>query len=310
MFVSLKARSSKSRFIKSIFLSALGAGIFDNSSIMQAATINPLDATGSFGSDPVSVGWQGSSASAVNTVQTVRTTAPWIRPATTLDASSTFTTFQAWDVFTNGNINVNNPPSAPGANSNSPPFVEDAAHNGAGTAQIRETTGTAFLTGGGNIYSFSAVTKFALDIPNYAQGAGFNTNYLLQIRSLGTGLDTNPASLDAIKINGIGIDTLPNFSFQTLENIALGGMGGSQTDYKFEFTLPGNSALDTITFASAGSSMSLDRVSLDTSITAVPEPTTWAAIALSGLVGAAVYSRRLKREAKNQVAQRNNEFVL
>jgi hypothetical protein len=72
-------------------------------------------------------------------------------------------------------------------------------------------------------------------------------------------------------------------------------MGGDTAalDYKLEFSLPGNSALDTLTFGSAGSGLSFDKVFTDTNVTAIPEPS---ALLLSTLlVIPAIIARRLRK---------------
>ncbi|MGC4006865.1 MAG: hypothetical protein QM811_28555 [Pirellulales bacterium] len=58
-----------------------------------------------------------------------------------------------------------------------------ASYNSFGTPRITETSGTSFLTGGGNIYSFAAPTAFTMTVPKDITGA--NKNYLLQIKTQG-----------------------------------------------------------------------------------------------------------------------------
>lgn len=73
------------------------------------------------------------------------------------------------------------------------------------------------------------------------------------------------------------------------------GFGGGLQDWKFEWIdLPGNLASNLLTFAAAGSSLSLDWVAVDTiAVEAVPEASSLAMLA--GVTLAAVGIRRLRR---------------
>lgn len=271
-------------FAKSFLLAACCLSGF--SPLCLSATIEPSDLTGSFGTDPVAWG----SAYTPNSVATTRTTVPWNRPTSLALANADKTTFQAWDVFAEALANGTNPPNNPGTMA--APWVEPF-FNPNGTANVSETTGTAFIPGSGNIYSPSTVTAFSISVPNYNQ-AGMATNYLLQLRTQGTNPD-----FASFLINGLAVSSLPNYSLQELIAVPLGGFGGTLRDFKLEFTLPSNNALDTLTFAASGSSMSLDKVFIDTQVTsAIPEPSTWA-LSLLGLGGSLYFARRKRIAASS-----------
>jgi len=250
---------------------------------LQGAFIDPADATGTFGSDPTT--WAASFPDMnTNTAQplegitaTVRTSTPWTR-------GSANTTYQGWDRFTSSSA-ANNPNSASVLNE-----VDANPLNPNGTATVTQTNPGAFLTSSGNIYSPTSATAYSIAIPNYNLGAGSQTNFLVQLRAF-----TGDFNINSFQINGTPINSLPNFSWQLLDKFVYSAMGGDTAalDYKLEFSLPGNSALDTLTFSSAGSGLSFDKVFVDTSVTAVPEPTV---LLLGSLVVIpVVLARRLRK---------------
>lgn len=159
---------------------------------------------------------------------------------------------------------------------------------------VVETTGTGFITGGGNIYSFSAPTEFEVSVPNYDLGRRpFGTTVLVQMRTLGSELD-----YETIQIGGIS----PIETTELNRTDVGGGFGGALVDVLFRFELLGNSADYLIEFEAAESSMSLDRLSIDTFATSllstrsvgssirassfgpVPAPGTACALASLGLI--------------------------
>jgi hypothetical protein len=245
---------------------AVVAGLATSAS---AAFIEPADATGSFAADPA--GW----GNTPNTVATVRTTPTWNRPDVLSEASLAYTTYQAWDVFTQVGAGKANSPNVPGVVPD-PPRVEGPATNPNGTAAVFELTGAGFVTGGGNIYSPGAPVSMKTDVPNYNLGSGYQTHVVLQIRTQGTNIDTA-----ALAVNGVLASTLGDYSYQPILTVAMGAQG-SLIDHKFEFTIPGNNALDSITWNSIESSSSHDKVSIDTRATAVPEPSS-VLLSLAGL---------------------------
>lgn len=160
-------------------------------------------------------------------------------------------TYQQWDVFTSALFGPNLP--------------DIANNNPNGTAQLVQTIPGAFVTGGGNIYAPSTPVSFTVDVPDYDQGAGFFTTAVLQIRTLGTSLD-----LTSVTFNGVA----PQVTGLLLQQ-PLGGFGGFLEDWLFQWNnLIGNGAINTVAFGSAGTSMSLDRVAIDTIVRPVPEPSS------------------------------------
>jgi hypothetical protein len=243
-----------------------------------AAFIEPSDATGSFGADPA--GW----GNGPNTVATTRTTPQWNRPDIDSEAANAFATYQAWDVFTVVGAGKANEPNAPGVVPN-PPRVEGPETNPNGTAAVFELTGAPFVTGSGNIYAPGAPLSMQADVPNYNLGAGYQTHVVLQIRTQGNGIN-----LDSLAANGVLAATLADYSYQEIFVASLGPQG-NLVDHKFEFTLPGNQALDSFAWTAPDSS-SQDKVSIDTRAVAVPEPAGWVLL-LAGL-GVLLFRRPLR----------------
>lgn len=163
------------------------------------------------------------------------------------------TTYQAWNVFTSATL---------------PNLPDVANQNPNGSATLQELTGGSFLTSGGNIYSFAVATSFELLIPDYNLGPDATTKVVLQLRTQGATVD-----LASILFNG-----QPASSAELLYEEPLGGFGGILRDWKFEWdAVPGNVAMNTIRFSAEGSSMSLDRVALDTLAMAAAAPSLAAA---------------------------------
>jgi len=181
-------------------------------------------------------------------------------------------TYQEWDVFTD----------AEGAPGNSP---DVGNFNPNGTANLQQTEAGAFLTGGGNIYSFSAATKFVVDVPDYDLANSQSSTLVAQFRTLGTELDYT-----SIRLTPDGGTALAPTSAQELERVPLGGFGGSQVDYLARWVVPGNASGYTLNFGASGSSMSLDRIAIDT-FTAVPEPASMGLLAASAMALLARRSR-------------------
>lgn len=153
-------------------------------------------------------------------------------------------------------------------------YPTDSTPDVAGAGTLTETTGTAFLTSGGNVYSFSAATAFT--VSTAALGAG-SWDVYLRVGGLG-----NPV-LDTATLNGASATRSIVFS----ENLG-GTFGGAEEESLWKWTLTGGSTLN-FAFGASSSSLSLDQVgvyAVTSSTTAVPEPGTWALMGAGlGMVG-------------------------
>ncbi|WP_254508784.1 cadherin domain-containing protein [Anatilimnocola floriformis] len=138
--------------------------------------------------------------------------------------------------------------------------------NARGTANVFDSTAAtsgAFLTSGGNIYSFSAPLSPRIVVPNNIDGvAGNNTNgyttILLQVHSTGSALDP-----DSVRLNGTIAPT--EYALTSRLETASPGFGSALGDtWAFEFRVAGNADVYTMDFTSLQSSFSLDRVAVDT----------------------------------------------
>ncbi|MFO0898360.1 MAG: dockerin type I repeat-containing protein [Pirellulales bacterium] len=162
-------------------------------------------------------------------------------------------TYQEWDAFSvlPGQDN----PSAAGAH---PPDVGVDTVEG-GRPTLQELSGVSFVTSSHNIYSFSDPLSVQIDLPNFGLGSGYFTTVVLQTKTLGTAIDPATVLLG---------DVAPDASTVLAEE-DIGSPGGStkQIETWFRWQLPndpGNAASYALTFRALGSSMSLDRVSVDT----------------------------------------------
>lgn len=170
-------------------------------------------------------------------------------------------TYQEWDKFVApAGPNPPNSPNVPlGASVDAAPF------NPNGVADVVESSGASFITSGGNIYSPTAVTDFDVSVPNFGAAATWTT-VLVQLRTQGSLLDVS-----AVRVTGGGgpyaaVDSALLFSQ------ALGGFGGVLEDRWFEFHLPGNAGAYLVEFHAAESSMSLDKLAIDTVWTSAATP--------------------------------------
>jgi len=187
--------------------------------------------------------------------------------------------YAAWNVFNDAD---------PGAGIYD--MTPDAGSFGVSHTFVYETgTAGAFLTGGGNIYSFSGPTNFQ----TYIQGTDMSgtgvRDVVLRIETLGTGLATS-----SVKLN----DVAPT-SFVYQDVGALGGMGGNEFEGVFVWkNVVNTGAPFMFTFNAAGSSMSFAQTAMYYSaVAAVPEPHEWMLmVAGLGLVGMTARSRRNARK--------------
>lgn len=158
---------------------------------------------------------------------------------------NTHSSHAEWDVFTAARF--------------SPNFPDVVADD----ATIICTTPGAFLTGGGNIYSFQAPTFFQLD-----DTAEFVIqNVFLQISAMGSGVDVSGARLIATNSDGDTVALPPVKTFISSEEELTGERGGIATTYGIQWNLADMpvSGSYSILFNATESSLSLGGVSLDTS---------------------------------------------
>lgn len=162
-------------------------------------------------------------------------------------------TYQEWDAFSV--LPDQDNPSAVGAH---PPDVGVNTVEG-GQPTLQELSGVSFITSSHNIYSFSDPLSIQIDLPNFGFGNGYFTTVVLQTKTLGTAVDPATVLLG---------DVAPDAS-TVLAEADIGSPGGStkQIETWFRWQLPddpGNAASYALTFKALGSSMSLDRVAVDT----------------------------------------------
>lgn len=146
---------------------------------------------------------------------------------------------------------------------------------GATGALIKETTGGAFATSGGNIYSPSVATAFEVTLPGLATGP---VEVWLRASTLGSALDT------VATLNGVSATAESSFSAQIT-----GGFGGAENEWVWKWTLSSAPQSLNIAFEAASSSVSLDQVAVYAA--PVPEPETYALMAL-GLGALVLRARR------------------
>ena len=227
---------------------------------------------GLFGAGVVSLGMMSCAYGAFVTPE------EWARPTSDAQAAADRTTVQEWNLFTS--------PGGP----NDPDVAEVNPNAGVGPnlskANVYDTSGASFVTGGGNIYSPTALLALDADVPSYGLGGAYGTEVLLQLRTLGSEI-----AYDAVRLTYAGDGgtehTINATSRRELERVQLGGFGGAQVDTLFVFDVPFSPASFKIEFDAAESSVSLDRVAIDTFTSLVPEPgmASVLGVAAAGLLG-------------------------
>jgi hypothetical protein len=192
-------------------------------------------------------------------------------------------TWAQWDVFST--------PSGTNA-----PDEGKFPNTGAYLPTVQEGGGSgAFLTGGGNIYSFSSPTSFDVAVPNLAgKPASYVTRVVAQVHTLGSLLQQSTVQLTYN--NGTPTVLTPASATLALDIPAAGGFGGAEQLWRYVWDVPYSGANYLVEFGASSSSMSLAGVRIDTFTQdgVVPEPATF------GLLGVAVTAlaglgRRVRR---------------
>ncbi|MFN3886823.1 MAG: PEP-CTERM sorting domain-containing protein [Aquabacterium sp.] len=151
----------------------------------------------------------------------------------------------------------------------------------AGAGTLTETTGSAFPTSGGNIYSISGASAFRLDMGTAAAGTW---DVYLRVATVGSAVG------DVATLNGVSATRSITFS-----QAITGGFGGTEEESLWKWTVTLGAATPWLTtFAASGAHMSLDQVAfyaVQTATPAVPEPQTLA-LMLAGMGALGVMHRR------------------
>jgi len=162
----------------------------------------------------------------------------------------------------------------------------DGGNIGSSFAQLAPNNAGAFVTGsgaGGNIYSFSDTPDFTVDVSTDYAAPASSVNVALQLKILGTDLDAN-----TVKLDGLAWD-----STETLFSGEAGGpFGGAELEYLFVWNNVTADVDYRFDFLAQGSSMSLDELSVDIGVSAVPLPAA-AWMFLTALSGEAVSRRKV-----------------
>lgn len=163
----------------------------------------------------------------------------------------------------------------------------DVAVTAGTTASVQETTGGGFLTGGGNIYSFSGATAFTATLSGSTSGL---FDVYLRIGTLGT-LASSTATLNGVSATSV-------LQFNEDQGVVMGGATAEQELY-WKWSSVSAASLYTFTFSSTSSSMSLDQLALAAvsvpAVTPVPEPEAFSMMAL----GLGLMAFTARHSAKN-----------
>lgn len=146
----------------------------------------------------------------------------------------------------------------------------------------------SFITSGGNIYSFSGVISPQIEFGNFGFGTSYNTTILIQVRTLG-----NELNASSVTLNG----SIAPVETTELARSTLGGFGGFEVDTLFRFELTENLGSYVVDFDAQTTSMSLDRVAIDT-YAFIPGPSPLAGVPSPGVasvLGLAALTARTRR---------------
>ncbi|MGC4060332.1 MAG: PEP-CTERM sorting domain-containing protein [Aquabacterium sp.] len=162
-------------------------------------------------------------------------------------------------------------------------FTPDVGSFGTSLAHVYETSGTAFITGGGNIYSFAAPTSFTSVLGDASGVAAGARTLALRISTIGN------LPLPTATLNGVNAQAIEVYSGDSGS-----AFGGAEKEYLWLWTGVTPAANYTFQFNAAESSMSLDQVALyagPAAVAAVPEPSS-AALLLAGMAAVGCVLRR------------------
>ncbi len=150
-----------------------------------------------------------------------------------------------------------------------------------GRASLTENTEAAFLTGGGNIYSFAAATDFTLTANAVLSAA----DVWLRVGIVGT------VPLATATLNGVAAQAIESYSAAIS-----GGFGGTEKEWYWKWSNVSAPSY-TFGFAASESSMSLDQLGVYAAAVAAPVPEAGSAMMLAaGLAAMGFLTRR-----RNQV---------
>jgi hypothetical protein len=207
-------------------------------------------------------------------------------------SSSAFATTEQWDSATpwgsastaqyaEWNVFAFTPPTVKQDN------TPDVALSAATTATLKENTGSSFITGSQNIYSFSAATDFTATLTGAT--TGFFDVYL-RVAAFGV-MPSLTASLNGVSATAVTqLSGTTDSSFGTVD----------EGEYYWKWSNVTASSLYTFNFNASSSSMSLDQLALATvavpTVTPVPEPEAYSMMVL-GLGLMAFATRRSSKKA-------------
>lgn len=165
------------------------------------------------------------------------------------------------------------------------PDVAASTFGSAANSVLTQTgTVTAFVTGGGNIYSPVEGEVVAFNtVIDTSDLSGPATTVVAQFRTLGSELD----------YAGILLNNLSPTHTEELSRISLGGFGGDQVEFLAKWELGPAESSYTLTFAGAESSVSLSAMQIDAN--AIPEPVGGSLLAGLAVIAAAARRRTRRR---------------
>jgi hypothetical protein len=156
-------------------------------------------------------------------------------------------------------------------------YPTDTTPDIAGAGAITETTGAAFATSGGNIYSFSLPTSFIATLGGADSGL---YDVYLRVATLGTSVASNAT------LEGLSASRTVTFSASASQGME------EESLWLWQGVSAGADGTFTFGFNATSSSMSLDQVALFASpVASVPEPSTWSLM----MVGIAATSLAMRR---------------